>query len=302
MFPFGSSPKRPVSRSRILSFLSEKSGMIRFLFILFWAIPFISMAQSAPLVTGPDHVPVAVSDLESAAARFRKLGFALKEGRPHDNGIRNRHIKFRNGTEMELITAPEAKDELTANYRRLLVQGDGPAYLAFLAPDRATLRSRLDAAGIPHTGDSFRGALDTYFLGSGNQSPTDKPEHFAHANGAESLIGVWLAPDDPKALRELLHVFGGTTTRETVRIPAKLNAEVTRFRDGEIVLLPASYQRLAHRPIIGATLRVKSLKTTRALFEQAGIRPVAAGKSLFLSPEQTAGFWLEFREVPERHP
>jgi hypothetical protein len=70
------------------------------------------------VVGGLDHVPIAVNDLERAAAGYRRLGFALKPGRPHDNGIRNQHVKFRDGTELELITAPDARDALTRTYRR----------------------------------------------------------------------------------------------------------------------------------------------------------------------------------------
>ena len=47
-----------------------------------------------PVIAGLDHVPIAVGDLDAAAARYRALGFALKPGRPHANGIRNQHAKF----------------------------------------------------------------------------------------------------------------------------------------------------------------------------------------------------------------
>ena len=47
---------------------------------------------------------------------------------PHDNGIRNQHAKFPDGTELELITATEARDVLTTTYVRYLASGDGPAF------------------------------------------------------------------------------------------------------------------------------------------------------------------------------
>jgi len=62
-------------------------------------------AAPEPVVRGLDHVPLAVKDLEQAKADFEALGFALKPGRPHDNGLRNAHVKFPDGTEIELITA-----------------------------------------------------------------------------------------------------------------------------------------------------------------------------------------------------
>ena len=75
-------------------------------------IPRIASArtqQFAPQM-GLDHVVIAVNDLERAAERYRALGFSLKPGRPHSNGIRNFHAKFPDGTELELLTAPEARD------------------------------------------------------------------------------------------------------------------------------------------------------------------------------------------------
>src|SRR6186713_1292892 len=104
----------------------------------------------APPSTGLDHIPIAVNDLGRASADYRALGFALKPGRPHDNGIRNQHVKFPDGTELELITAPAARDPLTTTYRRHLAQGDGPAFLAFFAPSRREALARLDSAKISH--------------------------------------------------------------------------------------------------------------------------------------------------------
>src|SRR5262245_52400491 len=87
--------------------------------------------DAAPAVhVGLSHVPIAVADLEQAAADYSRLGFALKDGRPHPNGIRNCHVKFRDGTEIELITAPAATDPLTRYYRSVIAAGDRAAFLS----------------------------------------------------------------------------------------------------------------------------------------------------------------------------
>ena len=142
----------------------------------------VGLATRPPAVTGLDHIPIAVRDLDGAAADYRALGFSLKPGRPHENGITNQHVKFPDGTELELITAPEARDALTTTYRRHLAAGDGPAFLALFAPGVATASLGLDVDPLRYI-----------FMFGRNQSPTDRPEHFAHANTAESLIGAWLA-------------------------------------------------------------------------------------------------------------
>ncbi len=68
-------------------------------------------------VLGLDHIPVEVIDLDAAAERYRQLGFALKPDRPHDNAIRNQHVKFKDGSEIELITIREIRDSPTAEYQ-----------------------------------------------------------------------------------------------------------------------------------------------------------------------------------------
>jgi catechol 2,3-dioxygenase-like lactoylglutathione lyase family enzyme len=112
---------------------ARTAGLLALLPILPWLA---ADSTPPPAVVGLDHVIVAVGDLEAAAARYRALGFSLKPGRPHDNGIRNEHVKFPDGVELELLTAPAARDELTAEYRRHLEGGDGPAFAGFFAPDR----------------------------------------------------------------------------------------------------------------------------------------------------------------------
>jgi catechol 2,3-dioxygenase-like lactoylglutathione lyase family enzyme len=263
--------------------------------------------DDAPFVTGLDHVPVAVADLEAAAERYRRLGFTLKPGRPHDNGIENRHVKFADGTEIELITAPAVRDALTTEYVHHLASGDGPAFLALYAPDLDRLAQRFDAAARTYSrggwGLSFPDGdpMSYVFFGPRNASPTDLPAHFEHANGAESLFAVWLAVDDLSAERSLLELTGATFSEAEVRVPDVARATVARLAEGEVVLLPGSRQLVPGRRIVGATLRTKSLSATRDALTEGGLDVPATvsredGTSIFLTPDLTHGIWLELRE------
>lgn len=69
--------------------------------VLFLGMAALVSAQTAPQINGLDHINIAVVDLEAAAERYRDLGFSLKPGARHTNGIRNRHVKFPDGTELE---------------------------------------------------------------------------------------------------------------------------------------------------------------------------------------------------------
>jgi catechol 2,3-dioxygenase-like lactoylglutathione lyase family enzyme len=264
-----------------------------------------------PAVTGLDHIPIAVDDLARAADDYRALGFALKPGRPHDNGIRNQHVKFPDGTELELITAPEARDALTTTYRRHLEQGDGPAFLALYAPRIAYAGEQLTAAKLPHAvnGGSIDfpgdGGLAYLFLAGRNKSPTDRPEHFAHANTAQSFVRVWLAAGDLSRERRLLEALGATFIDADVRVPDAVRTTVARFAEGDVVLLPASRQPVPGRRIVGATLRVGSLETARSILGRGQPSPPeivvsSAGQSVFLPASRTHGLWLEFLEPSTR--
>lgn len=245
-------------------------------------------ADRQPAVTGLDHIPIAVNDLPVAADRYRALGFTLKPGRPHDNGITNQHAKFPDGTELELISAPAGVDPLTRKYRRHLALGDGPAFLAFFAPLPGRVPRRLSAP------------LDYIFFGPRNASPTDRPEHFAHANTAESFISVWLAADDLSPERQLLGKLGARLVRRQSNVSAPLMTDVAVLAEGEVVFLPASRQVIKGRRIAGATVRVKNLATAVRVIDNAKTRIAERGAvkgSVFLSPEVTHGLWLELREA-----
>jgi catechol 2,3-dioxygenase-like lactoylglutathione lyase family enzyme len=268
-----------------------------------------SMSPEPAIVAGVDHIPIAVRDLDAAAARYRALGFALKSGTPHANGIRNQHVKFRDGTELELITALEARDSLTAYYRSHLAGGDGPAFLALYAPDRARLVARLDEQTVSYRRSGALvampdGPLRYLFFGARNQSPTDRDEHFVHANTAESLVGVWIAGDDLSAERKLLGQLDVTFGRTTVYVPHAATADVAQVGSGQVVVLPGSHQIVAGRKIAGATLRVRDLDAARRALLGAGLGSALVtssdGRSLFIPPADAHGLWLEFRSAGRR--
>ena len=273
--------------------------------------PIVSVAGDARLadavVDGLDHIPIAVNDLDAAAGRYRELGFTLKPGVPHANGIRNQHVKFQDGTELELITAPRGIDPLTMTYRRHLSVGDGPAFVAFYAPSMARVAEQLDEARQAYRLDRAyidipdSDPLGYIFFGPRNRSPTDRPEHFAHANTAESLVAVWIAADDLSRERRLLQTLGATLSRADVWVPDKVSAEVARLPEGEVVLLKAARQLVPGRRIVGATLRVRSLEGARSVLSRIDGRSVETVTPddrccIYLPPAATHGIWLELRE------
>jgi membrane associated rhomboid family serine protease/catechol 2,3-dioxygenase-like lactoylglutathione lyase family enzyme len=268
---------------RTLSGVSRLAAVAIFVAAVFTGVRLLAH-QSWP-VRGLDHVPVAVNDLDAAAERFRGLGFTLKPGRPHDDGIVNQHAKFPDGTEIELITAPEARDELTRTYREHLAKGDGPAFLALFAPERTAEVVRTERE------------LPLYiFFGPRNASPTDRPEYFQHANTAESLVAVWLAGADFSRERNLFLSLGAELTEEVRDAPTPTRVTVAKFPEGQVLMMPADRALVPGRPVIGVSVRVKSLDFILGL-HIPDMHVVTKQKrivSAFVPPARANGLWIEF--------
>jgi catechol 2,3-dioxygenase-like lactoylglutathione lyase family enzyme len=245
-------------------------------------------AAHGPSLIGIDHIPTVVSDLEAARETYRRIGFSLKPGRPHDNGLRNSHVKFPDGSGIELLSVPvPPTDDLTASYGELLRAGEGPAYLSFHARDTEALAAALAAAEIPFA--DVEGlisledpCLDFIFFVSDNRSPTDRPEHFAHANGAVAMSEVWLALDAAASdcLRRLLLALGASESREVVSAPTNTSAQVFAVQNGRVIVLAADHQLISGREVIGARFRV---------------REGGGAAATTVEPAAAHGLWLMFR-------
>ncbi len=258
-------------------------------------------APTPPVVQGLDHVPVAVADLERAKADFERLGFVLKPGRPHDDGIRNFHVKFPNHTEIELITAQAPTDALARDYAEWLKGGDGPAYWGLYSPDLRAASARLTALSLKPAAE---GGLVTFahatvphrfFFGDRLPSPTDLPEHFAHPNTAYRLAAVWLQAGSQE--RRLLADLGARSAQHKACAPFGAGKEVLALPDGDEIVLVDGMTRSPERALIGVTVEVRSLETARAALRASGVAYTRAPgcEGLWVRPQDAHGLWLEFR-------
>jgi hypothetical protein len=262
-----------------------------------------SAGEQQAAIIGLDHMPFAVRDLELATQRYHQLGFAIKPGRFHADGIRNNHVKFPDGSGVELITASAATDSLARDYLALIREGEGPAYLSFHARNLDRLIAALTAAGIRY---SVEGEMITLldapfkfiFFDRDNRASTDRPEHFAHANSATAMTAVWIASQDTSELIRLLTVLGATVSHQMVHVPEPVTATVLAVENGRVILLPQSFQLIKGRPIVGATFRVANLDTLAATLAAAGLADLQRDKSpdgaLFVPPRVAHGMWLAF--------
>lgn len=205
-----------------------------------------------------DHAIVVVRDLDAAAGRFAPLGFRFKPGRLHPDGLLNRHIKFRDRTELELMTVQGApRSGMARDYATLLAAGEGGVYAALWTHDAARVRRSMSRLGEPRVTPagpvqfmSLPGVRDTHavFFGTGDLTVTDPDEVLAHDNGASGLTAAWI--EAGPAMRELLEALGSRTCGE-VKLPNGLVGQRWALARGSLVIVEGRDTRR----VLGVELR-----------------------------------------------
>jgi hypothetical protein len=254
------------------------------------------------VVRGLDHVPIAVGNLEKARADYEALGFVIKPGRPHTNGIENLHVKFADGTEVELITATRNANALSSDYLNWLKDGEGPAFLGLFTPSLDSLAMLLWPQGLSllNRDGIFlikeRPALRVFFSRR-QHSPTDRPEHFAHPNTAFSLSGVWLAGGEAES--GIVRMLGGAPVAAEGCGHLGRAKEVQAVPGTKFYLLPASAQLVPGRTIVALTISVRDLEAARRILDKSAIQYFLSDDcrepAVWIAPAVTHGVWLELR-------
>lgn len=290
-----------------------------------WYVPsrvFVPRAHAQELLgPGPidlflDHVNVAVKDLAAARRAYEDLGFVIKPGRPHANSIENLHMKFADGTELELITSKQGKDELAREYLRLIEAGDGGAFVALRTGDFDRLQRDLRArryAPNPSSTTGYRVLTfprghelrPLWFIGLDEPAIEQDDRYLAHPNSAVALSAVWLRSDLAQPIGELTEVYkyplrdrisrlqheGTTPLRGTEAIP--LHRGVLIFSTKK----PPAW----NRSIVGATVEVESIEWVERVLEITRIPAEKTvdevGTSYTVGPKMAHGIWLEFLQT-----
>lgn len=268
----------------------------------------VGEASAQSPVLGIDTVKILSEDLDVSTQTFMRLGFTLKPGRLANNGVRNKSIRFANGSALELITVGEGTDSTSRYYSQLLDQAPGPVSVSLFAPDLTALSARLDAThktyqrpDVDHLAFSPGDPAQYIEFGVRTPSPTDLPKHKQHRNGALGLIGIWLADDDLAPARDLAKLVHLPIVSVDRCLPDCGPVRTALTGSAEIGFLSGQRQFKPNRPIVGLTIRVAHIGETRQLLEANGLAPsdIAShsGGSSVLVMLSPLNIWLEFREI-----
>jgi hypothetical protein len=198
-----------------------------------------------------DHAIIVVRNLDSASARFAPLGFRFKLGRLHPDSLLNRHIKFRDGTELELMTlAGRPMSRMASEYRELLDASEGGVYAALWTTDMERVRRAVASVGTPRLTQlgawqflSVPDAPETQvvFIGAGGYPANDPDSVLAHANGANRLSAAWV--EGGAQLEQLLASLGSRACGD-YRLPDGRDGTRWALSSGSLVVVRSSGRRI----------------------------------------------------------
>ena len=249
------------------------------------------------MLTGIDHIVIAVPDLAAASKSYADLGFTVVPGGRHPVGTHNALIAFTDGSYIELIAFyepnPQHKwwqplkgggglvdfcmqtDDLladTAAFRRAGVPIDDPSPLSRVRPDGYELKWVLS---IPRVG--FR-AVAPFLIQDHTPREERVPGDHRHANGVIGIGTLTVAVDDVPRVRGWYAQVLGRSGDDAAR--DDLEASGARFTIGPHALEFVQPHR-ASSPLTGW------LKTRGSSPYAATLRTTGASRSL--DPATTFG-------------
>ncbi len=280
---------------------------------------------------GPDHVGIAVRDLDQARADFTALGFKVRDGGRFPGGAHNAVIPLDDHFYIELITAPaDAKPDdkgiydfaqkheggmflglhtssaqSTADYLRAHgVDAHGPDAGGTLGPNGAAPDApQWYSVSTPDTPAPGKRGIDTpiFFI---SYTPAREiarpitPEQRAHPNGVIGVRAVWIGVHDLDGQLKALAADG---------FPAPGRVVEFEGRKGREFRLGAAFVNLVETPgkpgddederVLGVTLVSRDLARTRGVMAVGGRSVVvergAYGRRVVASAALTHGLRVE---------
>lgn len=210
-----------------------------------------------------DHVVLVVRDLDTAAAGFARAGFRLKPGRLHPNNLLNRHVKFRDGSGIELMSVTDPPgDAMAQDYARLLEAGEGGVYVALRSSDLARVEQAagaLDLATVASASGEWRfvgfpaaSPAAAIFFSAGDGAVQDAESVVTHAPDVTGLAEAWL--EGGTELSALLEQLGAVQCGQARTASGDVGVRLALAR-GSVVITPA--QPGARPRLLGVVLHLR---------------------------------------------
>jgi hypothetical protein len=237
-----------------------------------------------------------VNDLAQAKQDFKALGFTIKPGRLHANSIENAHVKFHDGTSLELITVSEPRDELAESYIEIMAEGDGPAYLCLGMDDPGQTEKLLFDFEPTVTKGSYyqwitfprESPLSYLFFMKYADPPVDKKEHLHHQNGVLGIKTLTLEKEDFSSELAMLQMLGSDipATKDNVTLASQ-----------KILFKSTKNQLDSASPVVSITLLVKDIHETMEQLPKGIPFDISSANTIVLPAEYCHGIQIALEQV-----
>lgn len=280
-------------------------------------------------ITRLDHVVIAVKNLDSAAATYRKFGFTLTPRGLHEGkGTGNHCIMFAN-TYVELLGIVDETGAKGRLAERVNARGEGGMALAYGADDADKTFAALREAGIdaetpndlarPLDLDGqrqmvrFRNIMlpglklqDTMQFVCTHKTPEltrARHEWQLHPNGATRVNDVVIVADKPiEHLDEFGMLFGPDNVALSVSNPSSMGV---RLENSNITVKPksnvqppdgAETDKSPSRGIVALTIRVNEIDAVAAMLDMGRVPHREANHRIVVPATAAHGITLTFAE------
>jgi hypothetical protein len=248
---------------------------------------------------------LGTNNIESTKELFNKaLGFNIKKGGLHKNGIENLFIEFKDGSEIEIMTIDTPRDMLAKEYKTLINQKKWGLGFAFRTDQIEGLAQHLNNV-YPEPMELIQ--RDYYTTLSRKKYDKELPLFFIeyqdknsnsiidHPNCSVGINSIWLSTKD---LRETVLRFSdwGFSLIDTIKIPDINNkAILVRNNNFEVILIEGDKYEIS-----GVSIKTSCIEKLKRRLENSDVPAneyrSKRGKNILLNPGITKSIWIEFTD------
>jgi hypothetical protein len=253
-----------------------------------------------------DHLIIGTANISESANFFADvLGFTIKNGRQHSNGVNNLFIEFKDNSELELISVIDPKDNIARKYRSLIEHkkyglqfamrtdrlNEVISHFSNLNSDYNKIHENENYSVLSKS--EYDAKLPLFFMKHKNQNFNTETDH---QNSAKGIRSIWFST---QKLKETIFDLAdlGFQLVDTVKVHGFSNRSVLMKNDNfEIILLEEK-----DYGILGVTIILDDLSVVKRRLDNKNLKYRSyndeKGSGIILSPETSESIWIEFKEL-----
>ena len=253
-----------------------------------------------------DHIIIGTTDFQNSISFMKeKLGFSIKNGRAHKNGLFNFFIEFEDSSEIEFMSMENNPSKLSSAYNELL-RNNKFAFQFAIRTDRIIKLNK----SLNYISAGFSEFEENKIYSTLSKSQIDQtlplffieyyqkniPSNFVHLNKSSGLSSVWIKTKNiKKNVRDFIEF--GFSAIDTIKV-GNFNSKTVLLKNNnfEIILIQSNEYAIS-----GISIKTKDIEKFRTRINEnlnldLKIDSNKRGMSITLSPRITKSIWFEFIE------